>query len=34
MFVYKTVTDPENSKGRPSFDQPTFIDLEPKLRRI
>lgn len=23
-------TDPENPKGRPSFDQPTFIDLEPR----
>ena len=23
-------TDPENPKGRPSFDQPSFIDLEPR----
>lgn len=23
-------TDPENPKGRPSYDQPTFIDLEPR----
>ena len=23
-------TDPENPKGRPSFDQPAFIDLEPR----
>jgi len=23
-------TDPENPKGRPSFDQPEFIDLEPR----
>jgi len=23
-------TDPENPKGKPSFDQPTFIDLEPR----
>jgi len=23
-------TDPENPKGRPSYDQPTFVDLEPR----
>lgn len=23
-------TDPENPKGKPSYDQPTFIDLEPR----
>lgn len=23
-------SDPENPKGRPSFDQPTFVDLEPR----
>ena len=23
-------TDPENPKGRPSYDEPTFIDLEPR----
>ena len=23
-------TDPENPKGRPSFDQPSFVDLEPR----
>lgn len=23
-------TDPENPRGRPSYDQPTFIDLEPR----
>jgi hypothetical protein len=23
-------TDPENPKGRPSFDEPTFVDLEPR----
>ncbi len=26
----KNGTDPENPKGRPSYDQPTFIDLEPR----
>ena len=26
-------TDPENPKGRPSFDEPTFVDLEPRARR-
>jgi len=24
-------TDPENPKGRPSYDEPTFIDLEPRV---
>lgn len=27
-------TDPENPKGRPSYDQPTFVDLEPSLELV
>jgi hypothetical protein len=29
-YVCKMVTDPENPTGRPSLDQPTFTDLEPR----
>jgi hypothetical protein len=30
IFVLHNGTDPENPNGRPSLDEPTFIDLEPR----
>ena len=30
IFVLQNGTDPENPNGRPSLDEPTFTDLEPR----